>query len=256
MYGVDTISCGATLSWAMDCFENGVLTAEDTDGIELRFGNAEAMIAMLEKTLNREGFGDVLADGSAKAADRLGKGHEYLLTVKGQELPAHMPHVKRSLALIYAANPFGADHQSSEHDPMYHPKLYANTYHRFLGQIGLDKPQAPKALNEEKVEFALKTQYTYSAADTFSLCQFVYGPSWQLLGPQDMADLVSAATGWDITVDDIQEAFFSLHNLRQTHYSLYQKNPENRLQINLYSPSNPSLVQLCAPNIRHNHPSG
>lgn len=204
-YGVDTISCGATLSWAMDCFEHGVLTAEETDGIELRFGNAEAMVAMLEKTLKREGFGDVLAEGSAKAADRLGKGHEHLLTVKGQELPAHMPHVKRSLGLIYAANPFGADHQSSEHDPMYHPKLYANTYHRFLGQIGLDKPQPPKVLNEEKVEFALKTQYTYSAADTMSVCQFVYGPSWQLYGPQDMADLLSAATGWDISVDEMQE---------------------------------------------------
>jgi aldehyde:ferredoxin oxidoreductase len=204
-YGVDTISCGATLSWAIDCFENGVLTTEDTDGIELRFGDAEAMVAMLEKTLKREGFGDVLADGSEKAADRLGKGHEYLLTVKGQELPAHMPHVKRSLALIYAANPFGADHQSSEHDPMYHPKLYANTYHRFLSQIGLDKPQHPKALNAEKVEFALKTQYNYSAADTMSVCQFVYGPSWQLLGPQDMADLLTAATGWDITVEEVQE---------------------------------------------------
>jgi aldehyde:ferredoxin oxidoreductase len=204
-YGVDTISCGATLSWAMDCFENGVLTAEETDGIQLRFGDAEAMVAMLEKTLKREGFGDVLAEGSAKAADRLGKGHDYLLTVKGQELPAHMPHVKRSLGIIYAANPFGADHQSSEHDPMYHPKLYANTYHRFLGQLGLDKPQPPKVLNEEKVEFALKTQYNYSAADTLSVCQFVYGPSWQLYGPQDMADLLAAATGWDVTVDDVQE---------------------------------------------------
>jgi aldehyde:ferredoxin oxidoreductase len=204
-YGVDTISCGATLSWAMDCFENGVLTAEETDGIELRFGDAEAMIAMLEKTLNREGFGDVLAEGSAKAADRLGKGHDYLLTVKGQEMPAHMPHVKRSLGLIYAVNPFGADHQSSEHDPMYHPKLYASTYHRFLDQIGLNKPQPTKALNSEKVEFALKTQYNYSAADTLGLCQFVYGPGWQLMGPQDMADLLKAATGWDITVEDVQE---------------------------------------------------
>ncbi|MCB0029082.1 MAG: aldehyde ferredoxin oxidoreductase C-terminal domain-containing protein, partial [Anaerolineales bacterium] len=101
-YGVDTISCGATLSWAMDCFENEVISLEDTDGIELRFGNADAMVAMLEKTLNREGFGDVLAMGSAKAADHLGRGHEYLLTIKGQELPAHMPHVKRSLSLIYA----------------------------------------------------------------------------------------------------------------------------------------------------------
>lgn len=204
-YGVDTISCGATLSWAMECFENGVITSEDTGGIELRYGNAEAMIAMLEQTLKREGFGDVLADGSAKAADRLGKGHEYLLTVKGQELPAHMPHVKRSLALIYAVNPFGADHQSSEHDPMYHPKLYERTYHQFLGQIGLDKPQPTKALNAEKVEFALKTQYNYSATDTIDVCQFVYGPSWQLYGPQDMADLMTAATGWDVTVEEIQE---------------------------------------------------
>lgn len=209
-YGVDTISCGATLSWAMDCYANGVLTAEEMDGIHLDYGNTDAMIAMLEKTLRREGFGDILADGSAKAADRLGKGHDYLLTVKGQELPAHMPHVKRSLGLIYAVNPFGADHQSSEHDPMYHPKLYegkpeAPGYKRFLSQIGLDKPQPPKVLNDEKVEFALKTQYNYSAMDTAGLCQFVYGPSWQLYGPEDMAQLLSAATGWDISVDEMQE---------------------------------------------------
>lgn len=208
-YGVDSISCGATLSWAMECFERGVLTPEETDGIELRFGNAEAMIAMLEKTLRREGFGDVLAEGSEKAADRLGKGHEYVLTVKGQEIPAHMPHVKRSLALIYAVNPFGADHQSSEHDPMYHPKLYEGTpdepgYKRYLAQIGLTTPTAPKALNAEKVEFALQTQYNYSATDTLDVCQFVYGPSWQLFGPQDMADLMRAATGWDVDVDEIQ----------------------------------------------------
>jgi aldehyde:ferredoxin oxidoreductase len=209
-YGVDTISCGATLSWAIECYENGILSKEDTDGIELSFGDAEAMVAMLEKTLKREGFGDVLADGSAKAADRIGKGHEYLLTVKGQELPAHMPHVKRSLGLVYAVNPFGADHQSSEHDPMYHPKSYEGTpeepgYKQFLSQIGLNKPQHPKALNAEKVEFALKTQYSYSSMDTISICQFVFGPGWQLLGPQDMADLMSAATGWDISVEDLQQ---------------------------------------------------
>ncbi|RMG97662.1 MAG: aldehyde:ferredoxin oxidoreductase [Chloroflexi bacterium] len=203
-YGVDTISCGATLSWAMDCYTHGVFTAEEMDGIALEYGNAEAMIAMLEKTLRREGFGDYLADGSERAADRLGKGHEYLLTVKGQELPAHMPHVKRSLGLIYAVNPFGADHQSSEHDTMYHPKLYERVYHKYLSQIGLTTPQSPKALNEEKVAFALKTQYTFSAADTMSVCQFVYGPAWQLYGPQDMADLLAAATGWEVSVEDVQ----------------------------------------------------
>ena len=203
-YGVDTISCGATLSWAMECFENELLNLEETDGIELRYGNAQAMIAMLEKTLNREGFGDILADGSAKAADRLGKGHEYLLTVKGQELPAHMPQVKRSLGLIYAANPFGADHESSDHDSSYTEKAYERFYKDRYIQIGLHAPQPPQVLNAEKVEFALKTQYTCSANDTVSLCNFVYGNSWQLFGPQEMADLTAAATGWDVTVDEIQ----------------------------------------------------
>ena len=67
---------------------------------------------------DREGFGDVLANGSRRAADLLGQGHDCSITVKGAEAPAHMPQAKRSLALIYAVNPFGADHQSSEHDPM------------------------------------------------------------------------------------------------------------------------------------------
>lgn len=209
-YGADTISCGATLSWAMECFEQGLLTIEDTDGIELRYGNAKGMITMLKKILNREGFGDVLAEGSAKAADRLGYGHDYLLTVKGQEMPAHMPQVKRSLALIYAVNPFGADHQSSEHDPMYEPSAYAGDeswggFKEMLAPIGLTKPQPVRVLNAEKVKFTLKTQYNYSAMNTISLCQFVYGPGWQFYGPPVMAELLRAATGWNVTVDDLQE---------------------------------------------------
>ncbi|UCG25975.1 MAG: aldehyde ferredoxin oxidoreductase C-terminal domain-containing protein, partial [Chloroflexota bacterium] len=201
--------CGATISWAFECFEQGVLTAEDTGGLVLSYGDAGAMVALLEKILNRDGIGDVLAEGSAKAADHLGKGHEYLLTVKGQELPAHMPHVKRSLVVVYATNPFGADHQSSEHDPLYHPKPYEGSpeapgYKVFLNQIGLDRPQPTKVLNEEKIEYALKTQYNYSAMDTLGLCQFVYGPAWQLYGPQDQADLLAAATGWPVTVADVQ----------------------------------------------------
>ncbi len=208
-YGVDTISCGATLSWAMDCFEKGLISPEECDGIELKFGDAKAMITMLEKTLKREGFGDVLAEGSEKAAERLGKGHEYLMTVKGQEMPAHMPQVKRSLAVIYATNPFGADHQSSEHDPMYSPNSYNGSddwpgYKVFLSQLGLNKPQRTKVLNEEKIEYALKTQYNYSAMDTMGICQFVYGPAWQLFGPQDIVDLLAAATGWDVSVSDVQ----------------------------------------------------
>jgi aldehyde:ferredoxin oxidoreductase len=203
-YGVDAIAAGATIAFAMDCFERGIISEADT-GIPLRFGDADAMLAMLEQTLDRQGFGDVLAEGSARAAQRIGRGaEERVNAVKGAELPAHMPHVKRSLGLIYAVNPFGADHQSSEHDPGYMPQSDERSLQR-LAAIGLTNPQKPKVLNEAKIEFALKTQYTYSAADTLDLCQFVYGPSWQLFDVGDMAAVHQAVTGWETSIGDVQE---------------------------------------------------
>ncbi|MER3401233.1 MAG: aldehyde:ferredoxin oxidoreductase, partial [Thermoflexus sp.] len=151
-YGVDTISCGATIAWAMECFENGVLTEAEI-GFPLRFGDAAAMLRLLEMILRREGIGDVLAEGSARAADRLGKGHEFLITVKGQEAPAHMPQAKRSLGLIYAVNPFGADHQSSEHDPMYEEGA-SDLYLSRLARLGLTDPRPPYSLDAEKIRGA------------------------------------------------------------------------------------------------------
>jgi aldehyde:ferredoxin oxidoreductase len=203
-YGVDAIAAGATIAFAMDCFERGIIGEAET-GMPLRFGDADAMLAMLQRTLDREGFGDVLAEGSARAAQRIGRdAEERVNAVKGAELPAHMPHVKRSLGLIYAVNPFGADHQSSEHDPGYMPQSDERSLQR-LAAIGLTNPQKPKVLNEAKVEFALKTQYSYSAADTLDLCQFVYGPSWQLFDVGDMAAVHQAVTGWETSIADVQE---------------------------------------------------
>ena len=120
-HAVDTIAAGATIAFAMECFENGILSAEQTGGLELKFGNADAMLKALDMMLNAEGdFGKTLGMGSERAAKVWGNGaDDFLITVKGAEAPAHMPQAKRSLGLIYAVNPFGADHQSSEHDPYY-----------------------------------------------------------------------------------------------------------------------------------------
>jgi aldehyde:ferredoxin oxidoreductase len=120
-YAVDSISCGATIAFAMECFEKGIITIEQTGGLELRFGNADAMLDVLQQIVTCSGpLGPILGQGSARAAKQWGPAAEAcLITVKNEEAPAHMPQAKKSLAVIYAANPFGADHQSSEHDPMY-----------------------------------------------------------------------------------------------------------------------------------------
>jgi len=197
-YGLDTISCGGTIAWAMECFEYGILTTKDTDGIDLRFGNAEAMLTVIEMIGRREGFGDVLAEGSARAAQAVGRGsEEFLVTVKKQEAPAHMPQVKRSLALIYAVNPFGADHQSHEHDPAYDAE---DGYLEDMAELGLLDPRPADGLDSEKVRFAFYTQCIYSALDSLNLCQFVYGPAWQLYGLDQMVELVRATTGWRVSL--------------------------------------------------------
>ncbi len=199
MYGMDTISCGATIAWAMDCFKNGLLTAEDTDGYDLRFGNAEALVAMVERIGERKGFGRVLGEGSARAAETLGLGQDLVVAVKRHELPAHMPQVKRSLALIYAVNPFGADHQSSEHDGSY------RWYPKRMAELDLLDPQPSGVLNAEKVRYAMYTQRLYSLLDTLPVCQFVFGPSWHLYGPSQLVEAMRTVTGWDVSLWELMK---------------------------------------------------
>ncbi len=200
-YGMDTITCGATIAWAMEVFEAGALGLDDTDGLKLNFGNAGAMVKMTEMIGKREGFGNVLAEGSARASAYLGFGSEYLITSKGQEAPAHMPQLKKSLGLIYAVNPFGADHMSSEHDAAYEGAY--KYYRKRLELLGLKEPQPSQSLNREKIRFARKTQYMYSLADSLNLCHFVWGASWHLYGPEKIVELVRAVTGWKVTITEL-----------------------------------------------------
>ena len=98
---------------------------------------------------------------------------------------------------------FRSDHQSSEHDPCYEGEAVA--YPKRLGDIGLTKPQPKRSLGPGKVEFARLTQYAYSALDSVNVCMFVYGPAWQLYDMEDLKDMVNSVTGWDVTIDELQE---------------------------------------------------
>jgi aldehyde:ferredoxin oxidoreductase len=215
--GVDTIACGATIAFAMECFEKGIINKEQTGGLELRYGDPDAMLQALHAIVNREGpLGEILSQGSERAARVWGNGaDECLITVKGAEAPAHMPQAKRSLGLIYAVNPFGADHQSSEHDPYYEEGVADLNLDR-LKLIGLGEPQPGLSLTPEKVRFAYLTEVFYSMLDSVELCQFVFGPAWTLYGPAETVEMIRAVTGWDITVDELMEVGKRRLNLFRT----------------------------------------
>jgi len=205
-YAVDTIACGATIAFAMECYEKGIIGKEQTGGIELKFGNAEAMLDVLNQIVTASTpFGKLLGQGSERVAKVWGNGaDECLITVKGAECPAHMPQAKRSLATIYAVNPFGADHQSCEHDPYYEEGIGDFNLDR-LKVIGLGSPQPAYSLTEEKVRFAYETEVFYSMMDSAELRQFVYGPTWTLYGPNETVEMMKAVTGWDLTIEELME---------------------------------------------------
>ncbi|MBN1667929.1 MAG: aldehyde ferredoxin oxidoreductase family protein [Anaerolineales bacterium] len=205
-YGVDTISCGATIAFAMECFEKGIIGLEQTGGLDLRFGNDTAMIEVLRQIVTNSGpLGKILSQGSARAARVWGAAaEECLITVKSEEAPAHMPQAKKALSVIYAVNPFGADHQSSEHDPMYEGET-SPLYLERLAALDLKDPPEPGSLGPEKVRFAAYTHIFYSLLDTLELCQFVWGPAWTLYGPSETVELVRSVTGWQTSLFELMK---------------------------------------------------
>ena len=158
------------------------------------------MVQLVEAIAHRTGFGDLLAEGSARAAEKLGRNTaELVVAVKKQEMPAHMPQLKPGLGLIYAVNPFGADHQSCEHDPAY------NFYPDRARQLGLEQPQPELALNDDVARYAFVTQCLYSCLDSLDICQFIFGAGWQLYDPDQLVETVQAITGWDVTMDELMK---------------------------------------------------
>jgi len=213
-YSLDSISAGMTISFAMECFENGILTTEDTGGIELKFGNAEAMIKTLELIAKREGIGNLLAEGTKIAAQRIGKGAEkFSMEVKGVNIPMHEPRFKHILGVGYMVNPHGADHCFNLHDPLVATEgRLLDQFKELMGDIG---PVPAEDYGPIKTAMLRYTFFDRFIRDSLISCQFVPYSISQLV------ELTKAITGWDITINEIFTiaeralTMFRLFNIRE-----------------------------------------
>lgn len=197
-YCMDTISLGGVIGFVMECFEKGFLTAEDTGGIEAAFGDGESLIRLAELTGKREGFGDDMAEGTARLASKIGSQAERIAVhVKGKEFPAHMPRAKAVMALIYAVNPFGPDHVSSEHDP-----AISEEPGEILKGFGIyESTPVSWKLNSAKSKLLAYSQRFVSGLDSFSVCQFCFH-TWAVYNFTELLEVINAATGWDYTMHE------------------------------------------------------
>lgn len=201
-YGLDTISTGVCIAFAMECVEQGVLSTRDTDGVELRFGNADAMIQMIHKIAKREGFGDILADGVKEAARRIGRGAErFALHIKGQELPMHDPRGKKGLVLSYATSPTGADHIEAPHDTSFMsetPMLYA------ANPAGILDPLPAVELGPRKIRLFVHAQHIWNFFNSLGICNFAAAPYSAFSLPL-IAEALRASTGWNTSLYELME---------------------------------------------------
>ncbi|MGP8080633.1 MAG: aldehyde ferredoxin oxidoreductase family protein [Dehalococcoidales bacterium] len=193
-YSLDTISTGLNISFAMECFEKGILTSKDTGGLEIRFGDAEIMLKLIELIAFRKGIGDLLADGTAIAAQKIGRGAgEYAMQVKGLELALHEPRLKAGLGLGYMVNPNGADHCMNIHDTSFAKDPQMKDLHA----LGILEGLPPEEMSPKKVTLFKAMQFLRLLGDCLPACMILPYNYKQL------ADLTSAVTGWDMEIPEL-----------------------------------------------------
>ncbi len=190
-----------TIAWLMECMEEGVFTPEEA-GIS-GFGDAEGMLGLLGKIARREGIGELLAEGSVRAAEITGKGSEkFTLAVKGQELPMHEPRGKKGVALGYAFSPTGADHMQFAHDPLF---VYPDGLPmQNLKSLGILEPMDPLSLKPEKVRAVIYSWFSWAVLNHLGGCYFVFGPR-SYFPIYRMDSLVKSATGWETSLWELMK---------------------------------------------------
>jgi len=202
-YMLDSISTGMTISFAMECFEHGLLTLEDTGGLELRFGNAEVLLTLIEQIACREGLGDLLAEGAMRAAEKIGGDANYFaIHVKGQELPMHEPRGKYNVGMGYAISEIGADHLVVAHDSM-----LANPEgipFKNAQPLGITEAQPERSMNDEKMRQFYILEKVTSFEKVIGYCFFGPAPRSYIL-MDEVVESVNAATDWNLSLEDLLE---------------------------------------------------
>lgn len=203
-YCLDTISAGMTIAFACECFEAGIITSADTDGLELRFGDADLMLQLLELIARREGFGDVLAEGSSRLAEQWGlkdaPGH---LAVKGQEISMHDPRIKVGVGIGYAVSPYGADHMTAAHDTAFvNPESFPVNSVR---PLGIYAAMPATEISPAKVRHYKILENFWRVLDALGLCVFGYAPRG-VMPINTMVACVNAVTGWDVSLFELMRS--------------------------------------------------
>ncbi len=199
-YTLDTISASSTVAFAMECFEHGLISTEDSGGIDLRFGNVGAMLKTVELIARREGIGDLLAEGVKRAADKIGGDARYFaMHVKGEELPMHDPRGKVGVGIGYAIGETGADHLTSTHDPMVaNPESVS-----FKGAAPLGiEAVPPRELSARKARNYAILENWNSFEKAIGICFFGPAPR-SFIQVDEVIAAVRAATGWDIDIPEL-----------------------------------------------------
>ncbi len=202
-YGLDTISAGASIAFAMECFEKGLLTLEDTGGVQLSFGDAELVVNLIAKIAHRQGIGDLLAEGTRRMAARIGQGSEHFaIQVKGLELPAYDPRAAKICGLGYVTANRGGDHMTA----------YVQ------GPTFIDMPflivdnssiRDPFTANPEEAQVVVDLENALTVLDAVGGCKFM----GILLSAEDIAGLIAAATGWNFDVAEFRQSGERIYNL-------------------------------------------
>ncbi len=202
-YGMDTISLSSVVAFAIEAYENGLLTKEDTGGIELKWGDADAVLSLIDMIANREGIGDLLAEGTKAAAERLGKAAEPMAVhVKGLEVPYHDPRTFTDMAAHYATNPRGASHMEA-----------ASYWYGYGLRIpGWREEDRDRFSSDGAAQLAIDFQNYMQVYNPLGLCKFIVKAQYS---PAQVAQLVNFATGWDWTADDLLRKGAELFNLKR-----------------------------------------